>query len=234
MAITQYFRQITISLLVISLLFPGSAQSEDDMTYDSKVAELHFDWQAIGNSIKPMGKTTKAQFKNDLERELQRDMAFLSRSLNRPSIIAAIQSSNREYKDTNLTQIMELDKSWRSGKDSTVVTKLIDPACSSELKALQGKRESFAEIFVTNEHGLNVCQTNKTSDAYQADEEWWISTMKRPHGEKLTHGKLEYDSSAHTYAISIYVPVIDPETKQTIGISKGVVRRAFQQGSGAS
>ena len=85
----------------------------------------------------------------------------------------------------------------------------------------QEAHDGFPEIFVTDRHGLIVAQTNKTSDYNQADEDWWTRTFGDGAGQ-THHGPIEYDESAQAEAISIYVPVVDPGSKKTIGVMKAV------------
>ena len=91
-----------------------------------------------------------------------------------------------------------------------------------ELVEFQKEHPEFYEIFVTDKLGLNAAQTNETSDFYQADEDWWIGAYNGGEGREY-HGILEFDESAQTEGISIYIPVHDPDTNEVIGISKAVL-----------
>ena len=71
-------------------------------------------------------------------------------------------------------------------------------------------------------YGLNAGQTNKTTDYYQADEDWWIGAYNSGKG-KASHGTIEFDESAQTEAISLYIPVMDGINNKAIGVIKAVV-----------
>ena len=91
-----------------------------------------------------------------------------------------------------------------------------------KLREFQEENAGFYEIFVTDMYGLNVGQTNKTTDYYQADEDWWIGAYNMGEGRSY-HGQIEFDESAQTEAISLYVPIIDPITDEVIGVVKVVM-----------
>ena len=63
----------------------------------------------------------------------------------------------------------------------------------------------LAEIFVTNKFGVNVAQTNKTTDYYQADEEWW-QVAKR---DGLFVGDVSYEQSSQILSTDIAVRIND-------------------------
>ena len=73
----------------------------------------------------------------------------------------------------------------------------------------------FGEIFVTNKYGANIGQTGRTSDYYQADEEWWQNGKK----DGLYVCDVEYDESANVYSIDIVIR-IDDKNGNFIGESK--------------
>ena len=75
----------------------------------------------------------------------------------------------------------------------------------------------FGEIFVTNKYGVNIGSTGRTSDYYQADEEWWQNGKK--YG--LNVSDINYDESADIFSIDI-IARIDDENGEFIGILKAV------------
>ena len=75
----------------------------------------------------------------------------------------------------------------------------------------------LAEIFVTNRFGVNVAQTNKTTDYYQADEEWWQTAKK----DGLFVSDVNYDESSGTFSTEIAVR-IDDANGNFAGVIKAV------------
>ena len=65
--------------------------------------------------------------------------------------------------------------------------------------------EVFPEIFLTNQYGVNIAQTGRTSDYYQADEIWWQQAAT----EGLYIGEIDYDDSAGVTALETAVAIFD-------------------------
>ena len=76
----------------------------------------------------------------------------------------------------------------------------------------------FKEIFATDSKGLLVASTNKTTDYWQADEEWWQKAVNA-RGIYLTG--ISYDQSAGVYSIDMCLPV--RHGGKLVGVIKGVV-----------
>jgi len=140
-----------------------------------------------------------------------------------PLIIAEVKKSNEDHRSITLEEIELLDQRWRrsDGMDSFIKPFLTNKVAQRVL-SFQEENPGFSEIFVTDEHGLNVGQTNKTTDYYQADEDWWTGAYNAGVG-KIFHGPIEFDESAQTEAISIYAPIMDPETERAVGVIKAVL-----------
>lgn len=140
-----------------------------------------------------------------------------------PVVIETVRTYNEANKDLTAEEIASMDKAWRTtpGFNDLMKEILLNP-CSKRLTAFQDKYDGFAEIFVTDTRGLNVGMTNKTTDYYQADEDWWVRAFAGGQG-LFYRGEIEYDESAMSESIPVYVPVIDPQTRKAIGVIKAVV-----------
>lgn len=140
-----------------------------------------------------------------------------------PVITSEVKKANRANEGLSLPKILELDQRWRNGeKAGSFIMSFLENSVAVKLTEFQEANPGFREIFVTDEHGLNVGQTNKTTDYYQADEEWWVRAYNSGEG-KTYHGLVEFDESAQTEAVSIYVPIRDPDTGRAIGVTKAVL-----------
>src|SRR5262249_20352125 len=127
-------------------------------------------------------------------------------------------------KDSSLTQdqINKIDTDWKNTKgDSDFSKQFLNNPTALILKKFQEDNPGYPEIFVTNKEGLNVGQTNKTSDYLQSDEDWWTTAYNNGKG-LATHGEIEYDQSAQSRSISLYVPVYGTD-KSVIGVIKAVL-----------
>jgi hypothetical protein len=144
-----------------------------------------------------------------------------------PDVLQAVRAANREHASIGQDDISKLDKQWVQAKPNdeftnTFIAGFMTNSCANYLKQFQKDNPEYKEIFVTDAVGLNVCQTNKTSDYYQADEDWWQKAYADAKGHAYS-GTIEYDESAKSESISVYVPVIDPDSQQTVGVSKAVI-----------
>ncbi|MBY5901114.1 hypothetical protein ACU8NH_12050 [Rhizobium leguminosarum] len=94
--------------------------------------------------------------------------------LNDPAIIEAVKAQNAANANLSAADIDALDKKWRAevdGSDHAMIDGVLNNALS---KFLQGKKEAsggkITEIFVMDAKGLNVGQSDTTSDYWQGDE----------------------------------------------------------------
>ncbi|ARM88696.1 hypothetical protein RHEC894_CH02406 [Rhizobium sp. CIAT894] len=94
--------------------------------------------------------------------------------LNDPAIIEAIKAQNAANANLSQAEIDALDKKWRAevdGSDHSMIDGVLGNALS---KFLQEKKAAsngkIAEIFVMDAKGLNVGQSDPTSDYWQGDE----------------------------------------------------------------
>lgn len=157
----------------------------------------------------------------EVEAVLSQKTSLLVDLMKDPGIIAAVRSSNEKNASLTQADITRLDQEWQDATDaSPFITNLLTNATSQRLIAFQNLYPEFKEVFVADARGLNVGQTDKTSDYYQADESWWVDSYNKGRGKSL-HGAIEFDESSQTEAISIYVPVMDGA--RAIGVVKGVL-----------
>ncbi|MFA5239216.1 MAG: ATP-binding protein [Phycisphaerae bacterium] len=143
-----------------------------------------------------------------------------------------LTQSNEEFGRLDNIQgyISQKDKEWTSvpKKEITAFMQtLIDNELSEELRqkieikkyfTAQYGYNVFTEVFVTNKYGANVAQSQKTTDYYQADEQWWQEAARN--GTYLTD--VEYDESSDIYSIAI-CRRIDDENGKFIGVLKAVL-----------
>jgi methyl-accepting chemotaxis protein len=141
-----------------------------------------------------------------------------------PSFINAVKRANMERAEWTQNRIQSEDKAW-TGKEAAIESVVSDIAgndTSAYLLDYQKKNPEEVEIFITDLRGLNIAMTDRTSDFLQADEDWWKSTFADGKGSTYL-GPVEYDDSVQTYAMDIGIPILDPGTKQAIGVLRGTL-----------
>ncbi|MDP8229714.1 MAG: ATP-binding protein [Candidatus Gorgyraea atricola] len=137
--------------------------------------------------------------------------------------------SNQAFKDLDdiQTYITTKDEEWVSAPKETItpfMQELIDNRLSGELREKINFYEEkygyrvFGEVFVTNQYGVNVALTGKTSDYRQDDEAWWLQAKDKG----LFIRDVKYDESADLYSTDIAVRVED-SNGDFIGVIKVVL-----------
>ena len=101
-------------------------------------------------------------------------------ALTAPEVVSAIQAQNAA--NANLTEagIDALDRQWRAEAKTfggTLVNGTLSNAASAFLRGFKAASGGvIAEIFIMDNKGLNVAQTDPTSDYMQGDEDKWLKT----------------------------------------------------------
>jgi len=127
-----------------------------------------------------------------------------------PVIVAAVKAENAKGK--SLASIKEMDKKWIETPGVVdYMRALMENECGLYLRKFQMSKSFFAEIFVMDNQGANVCMTDKTSDYWQGDEDKFKNSYNGGQGG-IFIGEVEFDESTQTYISQVSVPVIDGET----------------------
>jgi hypothetical protein len=122
-------------------------------------------------------------------------------------IVEAVKAQNA--KGISLDTIKEIDEKWKNtaGIDDFMKT-LMDSGCGPNLQRIQKENAYFAEIFVMYNQGANVCQTDKTSDYWQGDEDKFVKSFNGGKGAIFVDD-VEFDDSTQSYISQVSVPVMD-------------------------
>src|SRR5262245_28264012 len=100
---------------------------------------------------------------------------------NAPEVIAAVQEQNAANAGLTPDQIEALDRQWRAERKANggplTNAKMFNPT-SQFLKGFKTAANGpIVEIFIMDNKGLNVAQTDPTSDYMQGDEDKWQKTF---------------------------------------------------------
>jgi len=134
------------------------------------------------------------------------------------AVISAVKKQNQEHKGVTQSKIDSLDQTWRSqvGSGGDLIDRTLGNDLSKFLKQEKSKHQGlYTEIFVTDNLGLNVGQSDVTSDYWQGDEAKWQVPYEE---QKLEIGAIELDESTQTYQSQVSAPVMDPNSKSVIGV----------------
>ncbi|MBU0503525.1 MAG: HAMP domain-containing protein [Candidatus Omnitrophica bacterium] len=144
--------------------------------------------------------------------------------VNSPWWLDAIKEANLRYENWESKAIQEymarMDKQWVALSDNQL-QEWLGSALGQRLKSLVENDSNIAEIFLTDQYGGLIAASGKTSDFYQADEEWWQLAYNNGIGHNY-FGEVELDESSGVISSAIAIPARD-EKGRIIAIVKAVV-----------
>ena len=143
-----------------------------------------------------------------------------------PVVVGAIKRQNKQHAGLSQAEIDTLDKKWRaetSAAAQPMITELLGRAASKKLAGHKNDGEGlFTEIFVMDNRGLNVAQSDATSDYWQGDEAKWKKTFLAGR-DAVFIDEVEFDESTQTYQAQVSLSIADPDSGDVIGaITVGV------------
>lgn len=137
-----------------------------------------------------------------------------------PVIINAIRVQNTEHADLQQTQIDSLDQQWRAESEDAagpLIDKITGNELSMFLKDVKDSEQGLVtEIFIMDNKGLNVGQSDITSDFWQGDEAKWQKTFQAA-PKAMFVDDVEMDDSTQRFQTQINIAITDPETGKNIG-----------------
>lgn len=140
--------------------------------------------------------------------------------LNHDTVISAVKAQNAKNDGLSEADIIALDKQWRaetSASSQPLIKKVVGNSLSVYLAGVKDDSDGlYTEIFVMDNKGVNVGQSDVTSDYWQGDEAKWQKTY--PMGPGAIHvGEIEMDESSQQFQSQVSVSVVDPASGKVIG-----------------
>lgn len=180
---------------------------------------------SLGIALAMLGAATASanEYESRLSALAQAEIAAIATS---PQVIEAIRAQNVETAAYGQSQIDELDQTWRAEVGSTGQTMISEVLGRAASQYLSDQREAsaglFTEIFVMDGKGLNVAQSDVTSDYWQGDEAKWQDTFGQGPGA-IHISEIEEDESTQTFQSQVSMTIVDPDNGAAIGaITVGV------------
>lgn len=142
------------------------------------------------------------------------------------TVIRAVQAQNAKHAGLSQGDIDNMDKDWRAQTDAGSKP-MIDAVLGNALSAyLRDQKDStqglVTEVFVMDNRGLNVGQSDVTSDYWQGDEAKWQKTYSAG-PDAIFVDEVEMDESTQTFQSQLSMSIIDPASGEVIGaITVGV------------
>ena len=147
-------------------------------------------------------------------------------------VISAVNAQNAKHAALDQSAIDALDKKWRAETKAPAkpfIDSVLSNALSTYLRSVKEQSQDlYSEIFVMDNKGLNVGQSDVTSDYWQGDEAKWKESFGAgPEGMLID--KVEFDDSSQTYQSQVSVAIVDPATGKVIGaVTVGVNVEAIE------
>ena len=155
-----------------------------------------------------------AMAKNEVQQWLSNDV-----------VINNVKAQNARNQGLSRADIISLDNQWRaetSASNQPLIKKVLGTELSIFLADVKEKSAGvYTEIFVMDSAGLNVGQSDVTSDYWQGDEAKWQKTYQV--GPEACHiSDVEMDESSQQMQVQLSLPVVENSSvigAVTIGIN---------------
>jgi hypothetical protein len=139
-----------------------------------------------------------------------------------PVVIEAVRAQNVAHAGLDQAAIDTLDQKWRQEVKAGAGGGLIRATMENQLsRHLMAQQASFGglvtEVFVTDVHGLNVGQSEVTSDYWQGDEAKFQEVFPKGPGAVFVD-EVELDESTQTLQAQVSFTLVDPDTNAPIGV----------------
>jgi hypothetical protein len=142
------------------------------------------------------------------------------------TVIQAVKAQNAKHAGLSQADIDNMDKDWRAQTDASskpMIDAVLANALSNFLRQHKDASQGIVtEVFVMDNRGLNVGQSDVTSDYWQGDEAKWQKTFQAG-ANGFFIDEVEMDESTQTFQSQVSVSIVDPATGEVIGaITVGV------------
>ena len=183
-------------------------------------------WNMLFNTVGERQQQNAEIFSDFIANQFEEEVEGIKSKLFSPWWIDIINEANLHYKNWKSKAILEymeqMDKEWISlGVERFYVREPLNSGLSQRLKILVEEDSNIGEMFVTDKYGGLVAASGKTSDFYQADEDWWQRAYNNGKGDVYC-GEIELDTSSDTIGMAVAIPIRN-KTGQVIGISKSIL-----------
>jgi hypothetical protein len=119
--------------------------------------------------------------------------------------------------------VRDVEQQWMKTPEVPPALKdLFGTRASSFLAEVSRDDAVYRELFVTDRFGRLVAASRKTSNYFQADEDWWREAFGDGMHGRLVVSDVKWDESAKVFALEIAVPVTEASGGGLAGILKVV------------
>ena len=174
---------------------------------------LHANQTALEESIGKSASDLSEQILDKISRNISHRVEEVQVYSTDKLVKEYIALSNTQFENMSDPNgyIAQINRDWANGDNLPIIKELTSNELAKELQAKQKYYQNkygyslWGEVFVTNRFGVNVAQTNRTIDYYQADKEWWQVAQK----DGLFVSNFNFDESSWTFSTEIAVRIDD-------------------------
>lgn len=145
---------------------------------------------------------------------------YIRKKVNTDLVFMMVKNQNKRYVDVTEEKITELDAQWvaeREQQEQPLITATLSNPLSSYLMMVQAHSYGLInQVFVMDNKGLNVGQSDISSDYWQGDEAKWQKTFLIGPDAVLIDDP-EFDGDKHMWIAQTTIALADPETGEAIG-----------------
>lgn len=174
------------------------------------------------NAQKDARITTTRLAATEIDNRLSLEMDYLKALVDSPIWRPILEEKNAAMSlmtdDERTNFFAERDKLWAVASDEDpVIRQYLDNPLSRRLQELSRDLPYINEIFITDRYGGLIAAASRTTDYYQADEEWWQKASLTKPGIYIEG--MVYDVSSDASGLSLAIPIIY-EDKSLAGVCK--------------
>jgi class 3 adenylate cyclase len=215
---------IVVSVIVLRATFTqlGSFSDRLQETENSLRADV------VGRNLTAAAADTAS----DIDGYLLERISDVRRWSEEGLVIEAARQGTLAAQQTGLTGLPPQDiQAQLQGLLFVPITQTVfSPALSFVFQQTERPETPFAEIIVTEASGVNVLITRPIEQVAHSDQDWWQAARTQGvAGIGITDVQL--DPTTNVPVIGIALPVIDPDTKEVLGVIRALVRLSDLQRS---
>jgi len=189
----------------------------------------HIGEKSLRTSIVRTATANARAVMNEVDRTMQLRIAYWKAHVLTERVQDALRVSNRRFAQMKNrgTRIDEMDQTWRTTPQDVLTPQMRDLLTNAVANDLRTEVRSleeqngypvFGEVFISNRYGVNIAQTNRTTDYRQDDEDWWRAARD----EHVHITDVGFDESAAIYSTDICLRISDPRG-EFLGVIKAVL-----------
>jgi len=140
--------------------------------------------------------------------------------INTDIVRMSIKNQNTKYGNLSQSDIDALDKKWRGetkADEKPLISSVLSNPLSSYLTRIQAHSIGlYSEMFVMDKNGLNVGQSNISSDYWQGDEAKFQKTYSKGK-DAVFIDEPEYDDKLGIWRVQVNIAISNEDNSEVIG-----------------